>query len=215
MRCEHCSNHQMRRTPSEPLANTPPPSLYKVPTYSTRAGTAPRAPGGARHRGGNRAVTSQPRTGQSTSYGDVKPLYGGGRRVGQEGVHDRGTQERQQTRGGATQTHRTREPHQEGQGRAHQTRKRGTKAGEAIRTGGTGNQNGADGRACAWEATAIKGMAWLARPVATGSGQPLLNRHQVGGVSCSPDGLFAQQEREPITGRRAVRVKRTYGGRPG
>ena len=36
-------------------------------------------------------------------------------------------------------------------------------------------------------------------------GQPLLNRHQVGGVSRSPDGLFAQQ----------VRGKRTYGGRPG
>ena len=74
MRCEHCGNHQMRRTPSEPSA-TPPPSLYKVPTYSTR--TAPRAPGGARHGGGNRAVTSQPRTGQSTLYGDVKCLYGG------------------------------------------------------------------------------------------------------------------------------------------
>ena len=29
-------------------------------------------------------------------------------------------------------------------------------------------------------------------------GQPLLNRHQVGGVSDSPDGLFAHQEREPI-----------------
>ena len=42
--------------------------------------------------GGNRAVTSQPRTGQSTSYRDVKPSYGG--RVGQEGVRDRGTQER-------------------------------------------------------------------------------------------------------------------------
>ena len=46
-------------------------------------------------------------------------------------------------------------------------------------------------------------------------GQPLLNRHQVGGVSRSPDGLFAQQEREPIMGRPAVRRKRTYGGRPG
>ena len=95
MRREHCSNHQMRRTPSEPSANTPPPpSLYKVPTYSTRAGAAPRALGGARHGGGNRAVTSQPRTGQSMSYGDVKSLYGGGgggRRVGQEGVRDRGT----------------------------------------------------------------------------------------------------------------------------
>ena len=77
MSCEHCSNHQM------------PLSLYKVPTYSTRAGAAPRTPGGARHGGGNRAVTSQPRTGQSTSYGDVKSSYGGGRRVGQEGVRDR------------------------------------------------------------------------------------------------------------------------------
>ena len=46
-------------------------------------------------------------------------------------------------------------------------------------------------------------------------GQPLLNRHQVGGVSRSPDGLFAQQEREPIRGTLAVRGKRTYGGRPG
>ena len=46
-------------------------------------------------------------------------------------------------------------------------------------------------------------------------GQPLLNRHQVGGVSRSPNGLFAQQEREPIRGRPTVRGKRTYGGRPG
>ena len=47
-------------------------------------------------------------------------------------------------------------------------------------------------------------------------GQPLLNRHQVGGVSRSPDGLFAaQQEREPIRGRPAVRGKRTHGGRLG
>ena len=46
-------------------------------------------------------------------------------------------------------------------------------------------------------------------------GQPLLNRHQVGGVSRSPDGLFAQQEQEPIRSRPAVRGKRTYGGRPG
>ena len=45
--------------------------------------------------------------------------------------------------------------------------------------------------------------------------QPLLNRHQVGAVSRSPGGLFAQQEREPIRGRPAVRGKRTYGGWPG
>ena len=79
MRCEHCNNHQMQRTPSEPSSNTPPlpPSRYTVPTYSTRAGAAPRAPGGARHGGGIRAVNSQPRTGQSTPYRDVKSSYGG------------------------------------------------------------------------------------------------------------------------------------------
>ena len=90
-----------------------------------------------------------------------------------------------------------------------------SKAGEATRIAGTGNQNGADGRACAWEAATIKGMAWPASRRYRVPGQPLLNRHQVEGVSRSPDGLFAQQEREPIRGRPAVRGKRTYGGRPG
>ena len=46
-------------------------------------------------------------------------------------------------------------------------------------------------------------------------GQPLLNRHQVGGVSRSPDGLFEQQERGPTRGRPAMRGKGTYGGRSG
>ena len=45
--------------------------------------------------------------------------------------------------------------------------------------------------------------------------QPLLNRHQVRAVSRSPDGLFAQQEREPTRGRPAVRGKRTSGGQSG
>ena len=35
-------------------------------------------------------------------------------------------------------------------------------------TAGTENQNGADGKVCAWEAATIKGMAWPANPVATG-----------------------------------------------
>ena len=43
-----------------------------------------------------------------------------------------------------------------------------SEAGEATRTAGTGNQNGGDGRACAWEAATIKGMAWPASPVTTG-----------------------------------------------
>jgi hypothetical protein len=73
-------NHEVRALQQPPNAahaeraiSKHAPSLYKVPTYSTRAG--------ARHGGGNRAVTSQPRTGQSTSYGDVKSSYGGGRRL--------------------------------------------------------------------------------------------------------------------------------------
>ena len=43
-----------------------------------------------------------------------------------------GTQQRYQTGGGATQTHRTREPHQGGQGRAQQTRRRGTARQERL-----------------------------------------------------------------------------------
>ena len=208
MRCEHCSNHQMRHTPREPSAN-PLPSLYKVPTYSTRAGTAPRAPGGARHGGGNRAVTSQPRTGQSTSYGDVKPSYGGqaggiggGAQQGHPGAPtDRGRSNTDTQNAGATPggTRASTANKEEGH----------SKAGEATRTAGTGNQNGADGRACAWEAATIKPRRYRV------PGQPLLNRHQVGGVSRSPDGLFAQQERKPIRGRPAVRGKRTYDGRLG
>ena len=90
---------------------------------------------------------------------------------------------------------------------------RRSKAGEATRTG---NQNGGDRRACAWEAATTKGMAWPASPIRYRMpGQPLLHRHQVGGVSRSPDGLFAQQEREPIRGRPAVRGNGTYGVRPG
>ena len=46
-------------------------------------------------------------------------------------------------------------------------------------------------------------------------GQPLLNRHEVGGVSRSPEGLFAQQEREPTRARPAVWGKGTHGGRSG
>ena len=126
-------NHEVRALQQPPNAahaeraiSKHPPSLYKVPTYSTRAGAAPRAPGGARH-GGLQQGREQP-----TGHGAVhvvwrcEILVRGGRRVGQEGVRDMGTQERYQTGGGATQTHRTREPHQEGHGRAQQTRRRGT-----------------------------------------------------------------------------------------
>ena len=77
---------------------------------------------------------------------------------------------------------------------------RGGWGGQSVRMGGSDNKG--------------DGLASQPRRYRV-PGQPLLNRHQVGGVSRSPDGLFAQQEREPIRGRPAVRGKRTYGGRPG
>ena len=133
-------------------------------TYSTRAGAAPRAPGGVRHGGGNRAVNSQPRTRQSTLYGDVKSSYGGtggGARQGHPGAPTDGGRSNTDTQNAGATPEGTRAgtPDKEG---GH------SKAGEATRTAGTGNQNGADGRACAWEAATIKGMAWPANPVATG-----------------------------------------------
>ena len=171
-------NHEVRALQQRPnvahaeraISKYPPPSLYKVPTDSIRAGAAPRSPGGARHGGGKRAVTSQPRTGQSASYRDVKPSYGGGRLVGQEGVRDRGTQERQQAGGGATHTHTQNAGATPGGTRTSTADKEEghSKEGEATRTAGTGNQNGGDGRVCAWEAATVMGMAWPASPIATG-----------------------------------------------
>ena len=143
-------------------------SLYKVPTDSTRAGAAPCAPGGARHGGGNRAVTSQPRTGQSTPYGDVKSSYGGAGGWDRRGCatwhpgapKDRGRSNTDTQNAGATPgaTRVSTADKEEGH----------SKAGEATRIAGTGNQKGGDGRACAWEAATTKGMAWPASPVATG-----------------------------------------------
>ena len=123
MRCGHCSNHQIRRTPSKPSA-TP---LHGAHVLHNGGGCAPRA-GRCPPQGWQQGCDQPTAHGQSTSYRDVKSSYGGGggSRVGKDGVRERGTQERHQTGGGATQTHRTREPHQEGQGRAQQTRRRGT-----------------------------------------------------------------------------------------
>ena len=72
-----------------------------------------------------------------------------------------------------------------------------------------------DGRACAWGGSdnTRDGLASQPRRYWV-PGQPLLNRHQVGGVSRSPDGLFTQQVWEPTRGRPAVRGKGTHGGRP-
>ena len=136
--------------------------------FGGRGGAAPRVPGGARHGGGNKAVNSQPRTGQSTSYGDVKSVRGGqaggtggGARHGHPGAPpDRGRSDTDTQNAGATPrgTRASTADKEEGH----------SKAGEATRTARTGNQNGADGGVCAWVAATIKGMAWPASPVATG-----------------------------------------------
>ena len=193
-----------------------PPSLYKVFTYSTRAGAAPRAPGGARHGGGNRAVNSQPGTEQSTLYGDVKSSYGGA------GGWDR--------RGCATwaprsATRQGEEQHRHTERGSHTRRDKGghSRQGGGAQQGGRGNWNSGNREPewSGWQSVRMGGSDNKGDGLASQPrryrvpGQPLLNRHQVGGVSRSPDGLSAQQEWEPIRGRPTVRGKRTYGGRPG
>ena len=86
---------------------------------------------------------------------------GGGARQGHPGAPpDRGRSNTDTQNAGATPggTRASRADKEEGH----------SKAGEATRTAGIGNQNGGDGRACAWEAVTTKGMAWPASPVATG-----------------------------------------------
>ena len=181
MRCEHCSNHQMWRTP------------YKVPTHSTRAGAAPRAPGGARHGGGNRAVTKQPRTGQSMLYGDVESSYrgaGGWDRSGcvkgaPRSTNRQGEEQRRHTKRGSHTRRDKGEQSRQGGGaqqgwrsnRNSGNREPEWRGWESVRMGGSNNKG--DGLA------SQPRHYWVL-------GQPLLNRHEVGGVSCSPDGLFAQ-----------------------
>ena len=134
----------------------------------------------------------------------------GGRRGGQEWVRKRGTRERQQTGGGATQTHSTPEPHQEGRGRAQHTRRRGAarqerQPGQGTRMDGMGER--AHGRQ-------RQQRGWPGQP-APEQGNPCSTGITGGGVSRSPDGLFAKQGWEATRGRPAVRGKGTYGGRSG
>ena len=129
----------------------------------------PRAPGGARHGGGNRAVTSQPRTGQSMSYGDVKSSYGGA-----DGWDRRGC---------ATWAPKSANRHGEEQHEQHRHTERGSHTkrdkGEHSRQGGEaqqgrrGNQNSGNRETewSGWQSVrmgGVKGMAWPASPVATG-----------------------------------------------
>ena len=230
-------NHEVRAQQQPPNAvhaeraiskHPPPPSLYKVPTYSTRAGAAPRAPGGARHVGGNRAVNSQPRTGQSTSYGDVKSLYGGAGRWDRRGCATwaprsatrQGEEQHRHTERGSHTKRDKGEPSRQGGGPARQERQpeqreQGTRMERMVE-----RVHGREPEWSGWWSVCMGGSDNKGDGLASQPrrypvpGRPLLNRHQVGGVSRSPDGLFAQQEREPIRGRPAVRGKRTYQPTP-
>ena len=161
-------------------------------------------------------MTSQPRTGQSTSYGDVQSSYGGA------GGWDR----RGCTTGAPRSANRQgEEQHRHTERGSHTKRDKGehSRQGGGAQQGRRGSQNSGNREPewSEWWSVRIAGSDNKGDGLASQPrryrvpGQPLLNRHQVGGVSRSPDGLFAQQEREPIRGRPAVRGKRTYGGRPG
>ena len=194
-------NHEVRALQQPPnaahteqaISKHPHPSLYKVPTYSTRAGAVPRAPGGARHGGGNRAMNSQPRTGQSTSYGDVKSSYGGPGGWNRRGcatgaprsANRQGEEQHRHTERGS-HTRRDKGKHSRQGGGAQQDRRGNLNSWnrepewsgwESVHMGGSDNKgDGLASQPCRYRVP----------------GQPLLNRHQVGGVSHSPDGLFAQ-----------------------
>ena len=149
------------------------------------------------------------------SYGDFKSSYRGGGRVGRAGgagvgarkghpgaPPNRGRSNTDTQNAGATpgsHTRRDKGEHNRQGGGAQQGRRGNQNSGnrepewrgwESVRMGGSDNKG--------------DGLASQPRRYRV-PGQPLLNRHQVGGVSCSPDGLLAQQEREPIRGRPAVR----------
>ena len=114
-------------------------------------------------------------------------------------------------------------PNGQGQGGTGGDKGKHSKQGGGAQQGRRGNQNSGNREPewSGWESVRMgdsdnKGDGLASQPRRYRvPGQPLLNWHQVGGVSGSPDGLFAQQEREPIRGRPAVRGKRTYGGLPG
>ena len=127
--------------------------------------------------------------------------------TGQEQERIGGIHERQQKGAGATQPDRTREPHQEGQGRVQgqgrdwgQGGREGSKdsggnrepdrGGECVRMGGCENTG--------------EGLATLPRRHQL-PGQPLLTRHQVGVASRSPAGLSAWKDWEPPRGIRGGR----------
>ena len=162
-RCEHRINHQMLWTPSRPSATRHPPPSTR---WNSQAGSSRLRPA-RREVPATGVATGQPREGQSTLCRDVQSSWvgGGGRQVGQEWVHTRGAEQRQR---GATQPQNMGATPGGMRARAADKEEGGSKAGEATRTVGTGNQNLGDGRAFAWGAATTQGMVWPASPVATG-----------------------------------------------
>ena len=149
------------------------------------------------------------RTGQSTSYGDVKSAFGGAGEWDRSGCAkgaprsaNRQGEEQHRHTGRGSHTRRDKGEHSrqgggaQGGGRGNQDRGPEWRRWESVRMGGSDNKG--------------DGLASQPRRYRV-PGQPLLNRHQVGGVSRSSDGLFAQQEREPMRGRPAVRGSRAPG----
>ena len=165
------------------ISEQAPPSLYEVPAYSTRAGAAPRAPGGARHGGGNRAVTSQLRTGQSTSCGDVNSAYRGaggwdrsGCAKGATKSANRCGEEQHRHTGCGSHTRRDEGEHSR-QGRGAQQGRRGNQDREPEWRGWQsmcmgGSDNKGDGRPASPIATGCQGnpcstgIRWGASPAA-------------------------------------------------
>ena len=150
------------------------------------------------------------------SYGDVKSAYGGAGGWGRRGC----------ATGAPRSTNRQgEEQHRHTECGSHTRRDKGehSRQGGGAQQGRRGNQSSGNREPewSGWESVCIGGSDNKGDGLASQPrryrvpGQPLLNRHQVGGVSRSPDGLFAQQEREPIRGRTAVRGEGTYGGQPG
>ena len=148
-------------------------------------------------------MASQPRMGQPTSYGDVNSAYRGAggwdRRGCAKGAPRRanrwGEEQHRHTGHGSHTTRDKGEHNRQGGGaqqgrRGNQDREPEWRGWERVRMGGSDNKG--------------DGLASQPRRYRV-PGQPLLNRHQVGGVSRSPDGLFAQQEQEPTRGGPAVR----------
>ena len=120
-------------------------------------------------------------------------------------------------------TDRGEEQHRHTERGSHTKRGEGehSRQGGGAQQGRRGNQNSGNREPewSGWESVRMggsdnKGDGLASQPCRYRvPGQPLLNRHQVGGFSRSPDGLFTQQERGPTMGRPAVRGKGIYGGR--